>query len=330
MIERVNVHACGRAEPREVGVAGRKQKLWMRVKSGEAGQAALLSVVWMVVLLGMAGLVIDVGTWFRAQRSLQSQADAAALAGAQDLPDTVPGATSLAQQYAAKNGITVPLGDISVTGVAVPNDSITVKTSAASPTFFSKLFGLTSVDIQAHATAQSSLLGSALYVAPIAVNIMHPMLSGAGCPCFDTSTTLPLGKTGAPGAFALIDLNDKGGTGASDIAAWIQNGFQDALNLGDYFSNTGAKWDNSSIDAALTARLGTVLMFPVYDVLNGTGVTAQYHVIAWVGFRIESFDASGTTGSITGEFTEISWQGLPAPTPNNEPNLGARIITLTN
>ena len=50
----------------------------------------MLSVVWMVVLLGMAGLVIDVGSWYRSQRNLQSQADASALAGAQDLPkDTV-------------------------------------------------------------------------------------------------------------------------------------------------------------------------------------------------------------------------------------------------
>ena len=44
----------------------------------EAGQTALLSVIWMVVLIGLAGFVIDVGTWFRAQRNLQSQADAAA------------------------------------------------------------------------------------------------------------------------------------------------------------------------------------------------------------------------------------------------------------
>ena len=53
----------------------------------ESGQAVVLSVVWMVVLLGMAGLVIDVGSWYRSQRNLQSDADAAALAGAQELPE---------------------------------------------------------------------------------------------------------------------------------------------------------------------------------------------------------------------------------------------------
>ena len=34
----------------------------------------------------MGALVIDGGSWFRAQRHLQTSADAAALAGAQDLP----------------------------------------------------------------------------------------------------------------------------------------------------------------------------------------------------------------------------------------------------
>src|SRR4051794_22222740 len=38
----------------------------------ESGQAIVLSAVWMLVLLGMAGLVIDVGSWERVHRHLQS------------------------------------------------------------------------------------------------------------------------------------------------------------------------------------------------------------------------------------------------------------------
>ena len=34
-------------------------------------------------------------------------------------------------------------------------------------------------------------------------------------------------------------------------------------------------------------------MFPVYDTLTGTGVNALYHVIAWVGFRVDSFECAG-------------------------------------
>ena len=47
----------------------------------ERGQAAVLSVVFIAALLGAIALVLDVGSWFRAQRATQSAADAAALAG---------------------------------------------------------------------------------------------------------------------------------------------------------------------------------------------------------------------------------------------------------
>jgi Flp pilus assembly protein TadG len=316
-------------------VAGRKLGAKRAKAAGrsESGQAVVLSVVWMIVLLGMAGLVIDVGSWYRSQRDLQADADAAALAGAQELPNNTSTASGQATTYALKNGFTLPASGITISGTVVPDDSITVKVDKNAPTFFAKVFGVATVPVRAEATAKSSLIGSAKYVAPIAVNIQHPMLSGinagVNCPCFGQQTTLPLGKTGAPGAFALIDLDgNKGGTGASDLAAWIQNGFQDYLDLGDYFSNTGAKWDSSSIEDALNARLGTVLMFPVYDTLTGTGVNALYHVIAWVGFRVDSFTASGSGGSISGAFTSITWEGLPATQPNSEPNLGARVVTL--
>jgi Flp pilus assembly protein TadG len=316
-------------------VAGRKLRAKRAKAAGrsESGQAVVLSVVWMVVLLGMAGLVIDVGSWYRSQRDLQADADAAALAGAQELPNDTSTAGGLAKTYASKNGFVLPTSGITISGTVVPDDSITVKVDKNAPTFFSKVFGVATVPVRAEAMAKSSLMGSAKYVAPIAVNIQHPMLSGVNagvnCPCFDVPTTLPLGKTGAPGAFALIDLDgNKGGTGASDLGAWIQNGYDQYLDLGDYFSNTGAKFDSTAITDSLGARIGTVLMFPVYDTLTGTGVTALYHVVAWVGFRVDSFTASGNDGTLTGVFTSITWEGLPATQPNSQPNLGARVVEL--
>ena len=59
----------------------------------ERGQAAVLTVVFIAGLLGALAMVLDVGSWFRAQRATQSAADAAALAGAQELPES-PGSGS--------------------------------------------------------------------------------------------------------------------------------------------------------------------------------------------------------------------------------------------
>jgi hypothetical protein len=297
----------------------------------ESGQAVVLSAVWMVVLLGMAGLVIDVGSWYRAQRNLQSDADAAALAGAQDLPDDTATAGVMAKSFAQKNGYTLTDSGISFSGVTAPNDSITVKVKAPSPTFFTKLFGINSVDVAAQATAKADLLGAARYVAPITVNIKHPLLAGNKCPCFGTQTTLPLDKNGAPGAFGLLDLDEGTGNGGSTLADWILNGYNAALTLGDHSSNTGAKFNGNGIDEALAARIGTVLLFPVFDKLTQQGTGAIYNIVAWVGFHLDSYKITGgNSGTLTGYFTSITWQGIPANPNSGQPNLGARVVTLTN
>jgi hypothetical protein len=179
-------------------------------------------------------------------------------------------------------------------------------------------------------------MGSAKYVAPIGVNILNPKLKGGKtCPCFGPSqpTTLPLGKTGAPGAFDLVNIDmSRGGTGPSILADWILNGYQGYLPLNDYFSDAGAKWDSSEVQTALTQRVGTTLLFPVYDKLVGTGANAQYHVIAWVGFHLTSFFARGSVGSITGYFTTVVWDGIAATKGGGglPPDLGARTVYLVD
>ena len=69
----------------------------------ERGQVIVLMVLMMVVLLGFAALVVDVGYAYYAHRSLQSSADAAALAGAQELPNATQ-AAAVARQYSSSAG----------------------------------------------------------------------------------------------------------------------------------------------------------------------------------------------------------------------------------
>ena len=304
-------------------------------RSKQSGQALVLTVVMLVSLLGMAALVLDVGSWYRAKRNLQATADAAALAGAQALPDTPANAPALANQYATANAPDLATKDVSISSNIVPNDRISVHVTRPSPGFFAKLFGIDSVQVGATATAQTEGMTSARYVAPITVKNTHPMLAGAGCPCFgpENETTLPLGKTGAPGAFDLVDLegDGQGAVGASTLADWIANGYGDYLGLGDYFSDPGAKWNNSTIQDALTQRFGTELLFPVYDTLTGTGSNASYHIIASAAFHLESVTAVGSGGSITGYFTEVVWDGIPATTAGGGgPNFGAHTVQLVD
>ena len=100
----------------------------------ERGQSLVLTTFFVAALLGMAALVIDLGTWFRSQRDLQAVADAAALAGAQGLPDGGQ-ASAYANQYTNKNGANGPT-------VTFPSaDKIKVSPQRPAPGFFARVFG---------------------------------------------------------------------------------------------------------------------------------------------------------------------------------------------
>jgi Putative Flp pilus-assembly TadE/G-like len=299
----------------------------------QRGQATVLSLVFLTVLLGMAALVLDLGSWYRADRATQSTADAAALAAAQALPGSTSGASSLAATYASKNG--GGLDSVSFSSSYGPNDTVTVGIKEPATGVFTKLFGVSSITVGSHATARTALIQSAKYVAPIVVRNTHPELLGTtGCPCFGSAnqTTIPLGRNGAPGAFDLLNLDgSRGGTSPDTLASWMLDGYNGYLNIGQYYSDPGAKWNSSQMHAALDARIGTVLLFPVYDNLVGQGANAQYHVIGWVGFHLLSYVARGDTGSITGYFTNVIWDGIQATTGSSQPpDFGARSVQLIN
>ena len=74
----------------------------MRKARGERGQVLAIVALALVALLGISAFAIDVGYAYYAKRQLQSATDAAALAGAQDLP-TAATAIATATTYATAN-----------------------------------------------------------------------------------------------------------------------------------------------------------------------------------------------------------------------------------
>jgi hypothetical protein len=293
----------------------------------QRGQSAVMTLLFLTVLLGMCAAVVDVGAWFRAHRAAQAEADAAALAAAQAFPANPANASVLAVQYANKNGGGVTAGDVALLG----NSTVRVDVRRDVAGVFSKALGFAGVKVHAHATAKAYQPGEVRWVAPIVVRNTHPQLFGTpGCPCFDQPTTLTLGPQGAPGAFSMLNLNDDstGTVGTSTMVDWIENGFNELLNLREYYSDPGAKYNSSQIQTALQDRYGTELLFPVYDILVGTGSNAEYRVIGWVGFHITNTQASGTGGTLDGWFTRYIADGIDAATPPGTPDTGVRSISL--
>jgi Putative Flp pilus-assembly TadE/G-like len=289
----------------------------------QRGQATVLTVVFITALLGMAALVLDVGSWFNAQRQTQAAADAAALAAAQALPESPGDASALATSYVAKNG--AGSASITISSTKVANDTVKVHVSRSAPGFFAKLFGVDSVAVGANAVARSDGLGAARYAAPIAVDESHPLLQCKPSPCFNQSTTLEIEKVG-PGAFRWINLDDsKGGTGSHDLSDWILRGFDGYMPIDWYSSDPGAK-GASDLQQAMDRRIGDELLFPIYRATRSGGANFEYEVVGWVGFHLTSFSQKGNNGIIKGEFVRVIWEGLESQAGN--PDYGARVIQL--
>jgi Flp pilus assembly protein TadG len=170
----------------------------------DRGQTLVLLALLLIVVISVAGLVIDLGYAYHAQRQLQASADAAATAGALDLPNSAVNAVSnatLASGLAGdKNAVNTlysvqmvknyPLVtcfqpcSATLTTNCVPNvtevpmcsyngtvtgNVVVVEETGKSPTFFSKLMGFGSLTINVTSVAMAK--GSA----PLPINIMVVM-----------------------------------------------------------------------------------------------------------------------------------------------------------
>ena len=79
----------------------------------ERGQALLLVVFSMALLLGFVGFAVDVGMLFRTRQVLQTAADSAAIAGAAEI--NYSDYNAAAQAAATQNGITNGVNGATVT-----------------------------------------------------------------------------------------------------------------------------------------------------------------------------------------------------------------------
>lgn len=304
----------------------------------QRGQAMVFTLVFMIVLLGMAAAVLDVGAWYRAHRQTQATADASALAGAQDLPDSTAAASSSALDYAGRNGGGVASGDIEFSSSVAGTDTIKVTARKPSPGVFTKLFGIDSVTARASAKARVGAMAEAKWAAPIGVDYRHEMLGCEGpppefecAPTFDKPTQIDFEKIG-PGAFRLINIDgSRGGTSPNIIGEWIETGLDAYMPRNEwYYSDPGMKPDSSHVKNALDSRIGVgkEILIPIYTDTRAQGAGFDYYVVGWVGFLVTGWDIRGSkNATIRGQFTQIIWDGIQSEDASEE-DFGARSVHL--
>lgn len=97
-----------------------------------------------IPIIGMVALTLDFGMYYEVRRQLQNAADAAAHAGAQELPDLVAAGTK-AQEYFDLNRPTVGTSTIAI---EYPSDTrLRIVAEAEVPTIFARVFGLDFLDV---------------------------------------------------------------------------------------------------------------------------------------------------------------------------------------
>ncbi len=91
------------------------------VRTQQRGQVLVMAILALVVVCGFVSLTIDIGIFLHGRRSVQNAVDAAALAGAQDLPNSTS-AESIARAYANQNDLELSGSNVDVSFRCIVGD----------------------------------------------------------------------------------------------------------------------------------------------------------------------------------------------------------------
>lgn len=271
----------------------------LRTFREEGGQVLILFAGGLVAFLGVVGLSIDVGQLMYTKTDLQKLADASALAGAQDLPQSTANATTSANSYSNQNG-----GATTAITFGSANSTITVNATRHVDYIFLRVVGLTGRDVSAAATAKANPVVVTGYkwnaIAPFVIwggKQQKPVAANASCGslhiCVGASYTFWSNQW----------LKDSGTPMAPDWTASNSNNFKGVVNhgagapsnqIGDFFSDGG----NGS---AVAPDVGSFIVIPVVNSVSGGSSSRSFHIAAWVVIRVDACDKGGNqpcTGTV--------------------------------
>lgn len=180
-------------------------RLLKKIHGSESAQLLPMFVMLLLILVGMIGLATDLGRIYVARAELGRSVDAAALAGAKQLPD-ITLADAKARAYITENE---PNATISVQVYPdVPSQQVEVRATKTVSTIFMRLFGKNSVNVNNNATAGFGIVPVDAVLALDATGSMgaspcNGSQNNSGCPIYEaknaatafTNTLLPGSNT---------------------------------------------------------------------------------------------------------------------------------------
>jgi hypothetical protein len=133
----------------------------------ENGQAVIVFVVFLTVLLCFVAVLIDGGMYYVERRDMQGTADAAALAAVRELPTSVALASTQASEYVESRNAAAD-GTLQSITFSDANRQVRVTVGKTGTQNFGALLGLDAPDIAASATARVQMMGARPGMLPLA------------------------------------------------------------------------------------------------------------------------------------------------------------------
>jgi len=265
----------------------------------ERGASAVLVGLMLVPLMGAGAIAVDVGALYAEKAQLQNGADAAALSVAAECATdetTCAGpAGGVASSYATSNAddslataltpsINLTANTVTVTTETLTDDGAMLRHPLA------QMIGIPSSTLYADATAEwgTPVLGS---VIPLAIGqcefALAPPQEGVANPTrilvqYDTVDRKECEDIFLSGGFgwldtttpclALVDVNDP----------WVGS------DPGNSIASSGC-----DVEDDIVPLLGTTILIPVYDEIQGNGQNGQFHISTFAAFKLTGFKFSG-------------------------------------
>ncbi len=275
----------------------------------ERGAVAIVVALLLVVILGFAALVIDLGWLFVVNSEIQNGADAGALAGVVELAlnDTsaaentaIRYATDLAQYRlndpAPKaDAVTVTIGGVlgpETLQVQIRRTSDT--TAGAIPTFFARAWGKDTMTTDAIAIASlcHNVAGVGGGGGLLPFGIRDTLIEGLDYG--DQFSVFPWDNTEAN--WGLLNLNG-GAFSNSEVDDWISNNYSDPFVIpeppGSIYVPGDPGLSGDSLNTAITSRINDLILLPIFDEVTGPGALSTYRVVDIAGGIITSLRTIG-------------------------------------
>ena len=270
----------------------------------ESGSVLVIFAAFMVVALGFSALVIDLGA-LRLERSrLINAVDAAALAGARELPNTSL-AEEIAKSYAAMNGV---LTDNVSVSFGTQNETITVEATASRDYFFAPVLGISSGSTRAQATAAAGNIGGIAGLIPIGIQEnVYNTLSASAEPHEQVLITKDNFGTIGSGNWGWVNLSYPDNPTTHDQIKYITEGYPGMIYVGSIIGvDTGANIGTpANMKKGLADTLDgyianeDVLYIPIIEDKYISGSSQQVEIKGFAAIILKGYDADSATSQFS-------------------------------